>query len=384
MSQNGRDARFGAFLSYAQQDDDYEDGRITELRRRLEAEVHMQMGVPFKIFHDRRDIFYGQQWRARIGESLDGSTLLITIITPSFLKSKLCREEVLVFLEGEQSLDRNDLIIPILYMRTPGLDNPHDEVAVELAKRQYFRWGDLRFEDMNSNSVRKAIAKLAEDIVSAFKAVLTSEAEAPLDNLSADDISDDPPGLMELLAEAEEAIPLFNTAIRALTDLLHETAEVTTMATSELQAKSTVPNPGAARVLVIRRLAKRLEKPISEMENVTDDYVDQLARVGSGINVLTELIRDAKTEDNIEAAHGLLKNLVELAKNGETGIDQIARLREILANNYRLSSTLRPVLRRMSNALHKVEPSKYEFITWRDDLSAVLLSGGSNSDTSCK
>lgn len=332
----------------------------------------MQIGEPFNIFHDRRDVFYGQQWRARIVESLDGSTLLITIITPSFLKSSLCREEVSIFLEGEGSLNRDDLIIPIVYMRTPGLDNPHDTVAVELAKRQYFTWGTLRFEDMNSNKVRAAIAKLAEDIVRAFDSVLTSEAEIPPEGLPSNDTSDDPPGFMELLAEAEEAIPLFNTAIRSLTDLLNETTEMTARATRELQATSNAQNPGAARLLAIRRLAKRLETPISEMEDVTDDYVDQLTRVGSGIDVLAELIHNSTKDEDIEAGENLLKNLRQLAENGEKGIDQISELRRILANNYRLSSTLRPVLRRMSNALHKVEPSKYEFAKWRDTLSAAL------------
>ena len=381
MRDTGRDTRFSAFLSYVQRDDDYEDGRITELRRRLEAEVQLHMGEPFQIFHDRRDIFIGQQWRRRAVESLDGSTLLVTVITPSFLKSNSCRDEVSVFLNRESKLKRDDLIIPILYMKTPGLNNHQDGLAVELAKRQYFTWGDLRFEEMNSNRVRKAIAKLAEQVVSAFVSVLTSEPEAPPEVLPTDDTAEEPPGFMELLAEAEEAFPLFNTAIRSLTDLLNETAEMTKIATKELQDTSKKPNPGAARIMVIRRLVTRLKRPISEMENVTDDYVDQCTRVGSGMEVLTDVVRYAKTEEDIKAAQKLQLSLNQLADNGENGINQIEELRRILANNYRLSSTLRPVLRRMSNALHKIEPSKHEFATWRDSYSAGLALLDRTDDT---
>ena len=71
MLESVRDSRFGAFLSYTRHDDDYENGRITDMRLRLapdevdvvldEREVHMQLGEPFVIFQDRDSIFTGQQ-----------------------------------------------------------------------------------------------------------------------------------------------------------------------------------------------------------------------------------------------------------------------------------------------------------------------------------
>ena len=61
MLESVRDSRFGAFLSYTRHDDDYENGRITDMRLRLAPEVHMQLGEPFVIFQDRDSIFTGQQ-----------------------------------------------------------------------------------------------------------------------------------------------------------------------------------------------------------------------------------------------------------------------------------------------------------------------------------
>jgi cobaltochelatase CobT len=47
-----------AFLSYVHTDD--HDGRITAFREQLSNEIRMQIGRPFPIFQDRKDIQWGQ------------------------------------------------------------------------------------------------------------------------------------------------------------------------------------------------------------------------------------------------------------------------------------------------------------------------------------
>ena len=73
-----------AFMSYVHSDDKY--GQLTTLRERLSDEVQMQIGTEFPIFQDRKDIQWGQNWKERIENSLDETTFLIPIITPSFLQ----------------------------------------------------------------------------------------------------------------------------------------------------------------------------------------------------------------------------------------------------------------------------------------------------------
>ena len=94
-----------AFMSYVHSDDKY--GHLTQFRERLSDEVRMQTGEEFPIFQDRKDIWWGQNWKERIEESLDEVTFLISIITPSFFNSQACREELELFLEREKKLKRN-------------------------------------------------------------------------------------------------------------------------------------------------------------------------------------------------------------------------------------------------------------------------------------
>jgi parallel beta-helix repeat protein len=154
-----------AFLSYARVDDEYEDELVSQLRKRLSGAVRAQTGEVFPIFQDREDIQWGQHWRQRIEEALDAVTFLIPIMTPSFFKSSACREEVTRFLQREQQLGRQDLILPVYYISTPELDDPQrretDELARVLASRQFADWRELRYEPFTSPVMRKALDHFA-------------------------------------------------------------------------------------------------------------------------------------------------------------------------------------------------------------------------------
>jgi F-box protein 11 len=160
-------------MSYVNVDDKHESGRPTQLRERLSGEVRMQTGAPFDIFQDRKDIAWGQQWQERINQSLDAVTFLIPIITPAFFRSDACRDELERFLKREEELGRGDLILPVYYVSCPVLQDKakreHDKLAQIIAARQYADWRELRFEELTSPPVRKALAKMAEQIVAALE-----------------------------------------------------------------------------------------------------------------------------------------------------------------------------------------------------------------------
>ena len=167
---------------------------------------------------------------------------------------------MLAFIKYEQSSGYDDLIIPILYMPTPRLANPDDEVDIILRERQHFEWGDLRFVDLESNDMRRGVAKLAGQIVSAVTrprlAVPRTSENDDTHTLSVDKgDSEDAPGFLDLIAEAEDAFPLFNVVLSSFTDLMKEVIEITTSATSDLQEANAAQRPASAKLLAARRFA---------------------------------------------------------------------------------------------------------------------------------
>jgi hypothetical protein len=180
-----------AFLSYAHSDDAHENGKLLTFGERLGGEVQLQWGAKFPIFIDRKDLKWGQEWKARIEESLDGATFLIPILTPGYFKSEWCRKELRRFLERETRLKRNDLILPIYYVRCPVLEDEAkraaDDLAQVLYERQYKNWRHLRHEPWTTPEVGRLFEQMALEVVEALersgggqpvapKAVVMSEA----------------------------------------------------------------------------------------------------------------------------------------------------------------------------------------------------------------
>lgn len=364
-----------AFLSYARNDDLHDRGRISALRRHLSEEVAMQIGEEFRIFQDRDNILVGEQWRERIDTSINGATILITIISPAFLKSENCRNEVRQFFERERRLGREDLVIPIVYVETSFLDDESDEIASNLKRRQLSNWTELRFADFESNEYRKDVALLAGHIVSAIERSRSAEPlviQHESDKGSNGSDSDDAPGFVELMAEAEEAMGPFAETLQSIGSALVWFAEVTETATIEIQAAARPDKPSSTKLVAIRRYSRNLEEPVAEIERLADDYLDQLTQIGGGMDVLIGRIGESSDEEEIQAAHNLLESLDTLVRSSEETVESLGEFQSSLAENYKLSSTLRPRLRQMSAALEKIMPSRDVFVRWRTDLSGAI------------
>jgi tetratricopeptide (TPR) repeat protein len=141
----------------------------------LSNEVSVRRGEDFEIFQDRDDIRWGQDWKERIEESIDEVTFLIPIVTPSFFRSKHCRNELKRFLDREQKLGRKDLVLPIYYIDTPLMDDEEkrqtDEMAQAIHSHQYADWRELRDRPWGYPRVRKTLVQLATHILDALERV---------------------------------------------------------------------------------------------------------------------------------------------------------------------------------------------------------------------
>jgi len=132
-----------AFLSYTRVDDEFFGGAITALRKFLELGVRVVTGnQDFNIFQDIDGIEFGQQWQKQLDQAIANTRFLIPIMTPLFFQSKACRDELGKFVEHEQSVGRDDLILPIYFVTTPLLEKPEllleDSLASEVNARQRY------------------------------------------------------------------------------------------------------------------------------------------------------------------------------------------------------------------------------------------------------
>ncbi|MEO1246428.1 MAG: TIR domain-containing protein [Pseudomonadota bacterium] len=167
------------FISYAHDDDAYDSGGIKQLAGRLERSIRAFTGQrDLQVFFDQQSIEWGDAWRTRIAEGLGESTLLITVVTPTYLSSTECRNEFEDFLSQP---DREKWLLPIYYIDVPDLEKRDDPVSERMQQRQYADWRELRMTTPSSIKVRKAVESLATRIRDLLKASRSAESGMPVE-----------------------------------------------------------------------------------------------------------------------------------------------------------------------------------------------------------
>jgi hypothetical protein len=157
------------FWSYARQDD---EEKLSGLRSILQRQLQQKYGrEPIKIFQDVAAIPPGADWNQKISEALNSSTFLIPIITPNFLESEWCNQEVFIFLERERAIARQfpelaraKRIFPIDYIDISDVETFNPQLLPELRKRQWTRFRDLRYKDSKDEDVLVRLDQIAESI----------------------------------------------------------------------------------------------------------------------------------------------------------------------------------------------------------------------------
>lgn len=177
-----------AFLSYAHED--AADGYIRTLRTFVANEINLLTTGRFTIWYDRKDLLPGMRWWDEISGAIENIYFFMPIITSKYLHSQVCRNEFSKFLKREKQLGRNDLIIPIVYVPTPELDDPTPSVPMapeiqtvikEIRERQYSSWVHLRLKPFDDPEVRQEMNRIAvrvNSVLSTF--VLETQSDKAL------------------------------------------------------------------------------------------------------------------------------------------------------------------------------------------------------------
>lgn len=158
------------FFSYTRADDDHHQGALSSLRNLLEQELAIQSGERCQVFQDTKDIKPGERWKERLREGVSEALFFVPIVTPSYLRSRPCREEIGEFAALSDARDLTDRIIPFLFIDVPAI---HDVAKVRrswllslLTSHQWIDMRDKRFADVTDPDVRGLVASVASRIVS--------------------------------------------------------------------------------------------------------------------------------------------------------------------------------------------------------------------------
>ncbi|ANW19538.1 toll/interleukin-1 receptor domain-containing protein [Streptomyces clavuligerus] len=362
------------FWSYSHRDDELDGGRIRRLAESIAGEFELITGERLRVFVDNRSISWGEVWRERINTALTSTTFLIPVITPAFLRSKECRREVTTFSRHAENLGLQQLLLPIYYSNVPQLrDNAaNDELISLITARQRVDWRELRLEDETSARYRRAVHELAVRL----SGIVEDAATPPPPPVPVDE-GDDPPGVLETMAEMESALPAWQRTIENFTAAVLEVTELSSWATGEMERSDARGAGFSGRVRIAQELADRLRAPAEEMESLGAKYTDELHTIHAGIfNLLRGLEsgpQEVRAERDAREFLEQLGILIDAAKGINSHLEGFAgEIREAAGS----SRHIRPLMNTVGAAVQQVLDGRSVIGEWRRALDGLTDEAG--------
>lgn len=348
--------RAQGFWSYEHDDDQADNGRIRRLRDDVAAQYEMCTGETLDQFLDQASIKWGDDWRKQVDERLDAAVFFIPVITPRYLKSPECRREFRSFAERSQTLGVSELILALHYVDVPALhsDSPDDELVQLLQQFQWMDWRELRFKEVETEDYRRAVNAVVERLVTANQKVEADTRPAAPRKETAPITGEEPPGLIDRLANAEEIMPQWNDTTVAIGEDIGYVGSAMQEAKAKIEKRPASRGEFAYRRAVTQQLARQLMAPTERIFARGQDFVSQVHKVDEGIHTIVELgVQDVAQGGGEErtALCNFFASVRGLASSAKESLEAVVGMVASLNNMQSLSRDLRPVLRRLSGGL---------------------------------
>ncbi|HME02221.1 MAG TPA: toll/interleukin-1 receptor domain-containing protein [Solirubrobacteraceae bacterium] len=367
-----------AFWSYTHLDNDAEGQRIVQLAHDLKAQYGALSGGELTLFLDVDEIEWGERLRIRIDEALTGTTFFVPIITPRYFMHEECRRELIAFAQETKKLKVEALLLPVYYTDVPELsgDDPSDPAMRLVKEHKYEDWRDLCMEDVSSAEYRKGVRRLAQRLVNVVRD-LTGPSQPGVDADSEpgeglQDADDDEPGLVELLAEGEDAIPEWSRVIQATTPEIEKIGILAQGATEEM-ARSDEKGEGAkGRLRVAIRLAEQMKPHAEAILRLGQHNANLLLKVDPAITTLLGQVEaDPETASQTEGVPEFIESIKGLAQSGKDAVDELRGLSASFDRTAQLSRTLRPSIRDLQTGLRSFTDAQTIYEEWDARIASI-------------
>lgn len=319
-------------MSYRRADNTAFRDVVDQLKSDLSGRFEAETGRQLRIFVDRDDIGWGEDWRQKIFDSIKQATFLIPIITMRYFDSDACREEFIAFYEDAKRIGVTDLIMPIVLAGGSRItaDSTSEEmrivhglqhISIENAFIEGFdspQWNRLigRMVRELSSAVTKAESKLVDrESRSAASSDTVSDGEQASDGEFAD--------LFELQSRMEgmqEAFVAVGQDFEAVMDVLNPL----------LNDSLTDLSSPAQRIRVLGA-ANALREPATVFAKSASALEERVAGIDSGIRLVLDEFSSMETPQ----ARELLGSLAT-AGNRSSDYEQVLATMPTISDGLRM------------------------------------------------
>lgn len=349
-------SKLEGFWSYVHADDHADSDRVSRLARDVSAQFEMLTGESLNLFLDKDAIPWGEGWRDQIDSGLASVAFFVPVLTPRYFLSAECRRELQFFARQATRLGITELVLPLLYVDVAALheETPSDDLIKLVQAFQWEDWRELRFSDAASEPYRRGVARLAERLVKANRAVEKADTASTVSQAQvAAEPSEEAPGILDRLGAMEDTFPRMVQTIESTGREIENIGRIMQEGAADIQHGDKQAKGFAARLLVVRKVARLLSEPVERIWSSGNEFASQLHEIDQGVRLLIER-SSVEVQENPEskvqwcsffnAVRGMAAKTVIGMSSLQTMIDGIGPLEK-------MSRDLRPVLRQLRRGL---------------------------------
>lgn len=156
------------FWSYTHDTNEYLNNEIKNIRNYVAEEIRQLYGKDINIIIDSREVRTGQNLESRIRQLITQSSCMVAFLSPTYFMSDWCKKEYQWFIEQENLLGRNDLIMPILSIKLQEksrYDKNTEQWKNDLLGRSYIDISEIiSIREGGKRSLNDRLKKLSLDI----------------------------------------------------------------------------------------------------------------------------------------------------------------------------------------------------------------------------
>lgn len=344
------------FWSYVHADDEADGGRIAHLVKDLQNQYEMLTGETLSVFFDKDALQWGENWRAKIDDNLASVAFFIPVLTPRYFMSPECRGELQFFARRATKIGIKDLVLPLYYVTVQAIEDrtDADDLIKLVCTFQWEDWRNLRFSDFSSEGYRMGVSRLATRLVEANRrSEETTLAVLPQSDDVLEGITDESPGFLDKLANAEENLLKWPETLERISRNVGLIGEIMQGSTDDIQSANLHGKGFAARLKIVRHTEQQLREPTEQIWSLSNEFESQLHGVDEGIRIIieqapVEIMDNPDTKGNFCDFFRKIRELTNIALDAQGSIRQMINATEPLG---KMSRDLRPVLRRLRHGL---------------------------------
>jgi len=345
------------FWSYVRDDNKADSGRIICLANDIIEQYQMISGEDITLFIDK-DINWGEEWQKIIDDNLVSVAFFIPVMTPRYFSSVPCRREMQTFTRKATNLGIKELVLPLYYVDIPSLndESQKDDLIKMIRDFQWEDWREIRFKETASEGYRKAVYKLAKHLVDINRKLEKPRVTIiPTENneLSAENVADESPGVLDRLAKSEETLPELSSTLTLITNEILQIGKIMQDGTDDIKRADSQSKGFTGRLIIARQMSQKLNEPVENIFKHSNNYSTQLHDADEGIRLMVE-----QAFTKIKEAPELKSNFInffesvgKLSAAAKIGLGATEKMIDASRPIESMSRDMRPVMRRLRQGL---------------------------------